>query len=332
MKDIKAVGLVSGGLDSILAAKIIKDLGVEVYSIYFAMPWCCGDEQRARKIAEDINIRFVVKQLDDDYMEMLKNPKYGYGQAFNPCIDCHTYMIVKAGEFMRQIGAEFVFTGEVVGQRPMSQRKHVIRSIEKNCGLEGRLLRPLSAKILDPTIPEKEGLIDRNKLLDITGRSRKTQLKMAEQYNIKGFSAPAGGCLLTEKHFGLRIKDMLDHGYSSFKEAITLRWGKYFRINDDFSAILGRNERENKLLVEYAGENDCILEFHELKGPTILLKGPSPSELILKLCAGLIQRYSKYKNSDAQVVDFYFLSNKAEIHQIKADILSDEQIKNMIIE
>src|SRR3989338_5493822 len=204
-KRVKAVGLISGGLDSALAAKVIKDLGAEVYGVYFAMPWGCCDKGKAQSTADQLGINFIVLQLDERYLEMVRNPKHGYGSALNPCVDCRIHMFSRAGQYMRSIEADFIFTGEVLGQRPMSQMHKSMKWIEEGTGLVGRLVRPLCAQLLEPTIPEKEGLIDRTKMLKISGRSRAEQLQLAERHEIKDYSPTGGGCLLTDTHFANRM-------------------------------------------------------------------------------------------------------------------------------
>jgi len=330
-KNIKAVGLMSGGLDSVLAAKIIKDLGIEVYAVSFAMPWQKGKSPRAENMSKKLGIHFNVFQLGDDYLEVLKNPQYGYGSAFNPCMDCHIFMIEKAAEYMKEIGAEFVFTGEVVGQRPNSQRKDCLIRIEKVISLEGRLLRPLSAKLLEPTVPESEGMVDRDKLFGLSGRSRKPQMQLAQQWGIEGYSTPAGGCLLTEKHFGRRMKDILHSGCRGLQDIVALQWGRYFRLNKDYIAILGRDKKENELLIQESHDDDYILEPEEFSGPTLLLKGPTPSPEVLQIAAGLVQRYSKERDLAPQKVNYWLSCDRDNANKVCAIKLDESKIKAMMV-
>ena len=330
-KPVKAVGLLSGGLDSILAAKIIKDLGVEVHGVYFAMPWGCCDKDKALGAASQLGIDCVVLQLDERYLEIVKSPKHGYGSAMNPCMDCRVHMFGRAGQYMRSIGADFVFTGEVLGQRPMSQMRHSMRLIEKESQLQGRLVRPLCAQHLDPTIPEQEGLIDRNKLLDLSGRTRRPQMDLAAQHQITDFLPPAGGCLLTDKNFARRMKDTLDHGYRTFRETIGLQWGRHFRYSNEFKIVLGRDEEENESLRSYAHIDDFILELPDKKGPTLILKGNNPDDELLGLCAGMVQQFSSYKDLPEKEVDCWKAGEPGEIRRIKALKIPDEQIEKMKI-
>ncbi len=326
---VKAVGLISGGLDSTLAVKIVKDLGVEVHGVYFSMPWGCCDKTAAQKTAELLGITFIVLQLDERYLEILKNPKHGYGTALNPCVDCRIHMFSRAARYMQSINADFIFTGEVLGQRPMSQMRRSMKWIEQETGMEGRLLRPLCAQLLKPTIPENEGLIDRNKLLCLSGRSRKDQIRLAEEFKITGYPAPAGGCLLTDRHFANRMKDTLEHGYRNFHETIALQWGRHFRLNDSFKATLGRDEKENESLKRYAHKDDCILEFTDKNGPTLILKGNNPTEDILSTAAGLVQRFSKHKDSKPAEVVCRRLSSENNALHVCAKIPDENRIKAM---
>jgi len=330
-KQMKAVGLLSGGLDSTLAVKIVKDLGVEVYGVYFAMPWGCCDKAKAQEAADRIGIKFIVLQLDERYLEIVKTPKHGYGSAMNPCVDCRIHMFTRAGQYMKHIGADFVFTGEVLGQRPMSQMRHSMKKIEIETGLRGRLLRPLCAQYLDPTIPEVEGLIERKKLLNMTGRSRRPQIQLAKDLNITEYNQPAGGCLLTDRKFANRMKDTLEHGYRNFRETIALQWGRHFRLNDSFKTILGRNADENESLLQYAHPDDTIMTLAEHEGPTLLLKGLNPPRDILEKAAGLIQQFSKFKDEQPQKIKYWSVKNDNNIQFIDAQILDRNFIDTIYI-
>ncbi len=330
-RNVKAVGLISGGLDSTLATKVVVDLGVDVYGVYFAMPWGCCDKAMATEAAHRIGIKFIVLQLDERYLKIVKSPKHGYGSAMNPCVDCRIHMFSRAAQYMRHIGADFLFTGEVLGQRPMSQKRHSMKWIEQESGLEGRLLRPLCAQLLEPTIPEQEGLIDRDKLLRMTGRSRKPQIQLAHNLNIKEYNQPAGGCLLTDHNFANRMRDTLDHGYRNFRETIALQWGRHFRINADYKAIVGRNAQENESLLHYAHRDDHVMVFAEKAGPTLLLKGNAPSDDILMTAAGLIQQFSKYKNEPPQKVKYWAVADQNVVYTIDAQKLDQAQVEHMYI-
>jgi tRNA-specific 2-thiouridylase len=330
-KTVKAVGLISGGLDSTLAAKIVKDLGVEVYGVYFSMPWGCCDKTKAYEAAIALGISFITLQLDERYLDVVKNPKHGYGSALNPCVDCRIHMFTRAAHYMREIGADFVFTGEVLGQRQMSQLKNSMRWIEQGSGLEGRLLRPLCAQLLPPTLAEQQGLIDREKLLALNGRSRKPQIELANQYEIKDFPQPAGGCLLTSPEFASRMKDTFKYGYRNFRETIALKWGRHFRINDQFKIILGRDEEENESLVRYAHPDDYILQMTATYGPIGILKGYNPPEDILKLAAGFMQKFSKSKTQTSIRVKYWNVKNRNDVFEIESVMPDEKALEEMKI-
>lgn len=327
---MKAVGLMSGGLDSTLAAKTINDLGIEVHAIFFCQPWIEKDPVKIRKLAQSINVHFHVIDLQQDYLDMLKNPQHGYGKAFNPCIDCHKFMVKKAGEFMREIGASFVFTGEVLGQRPMSQNKQALLLVEKGTGMEGYLLRPLCAKLMDETIPEQKGWVDRSKLLAISGRSRKEQLAMAEKFGIEGFAPTGGGCLITEKIFGAHTKDFLSWSYRNPQETVSLKWGRYFRLNEEYVAIVGRNQKENEMLSVYAHPDDHIVRLDDGAGPELLLKGNNPDEKMLALAGGIVQRYSKLRDEEPQKISYKRAPEEEFGRCVMAEKVSDDQLKTMM--
>ena len=318
--------MISGGLDSSLAAKLMKDLGVDVYGVYFAMPWGCCDKTKAIEVAQQIGINFIVLQLDERYLEIVRDPKHGYGTAMNPCRDCRIHMFSRAAQYMAHIGADFVFTGEVLGQRPMSQKMDSMRIIEEESGLKGKLLRPLSAQHLEPTEIELSGLIDRHKLLDLNGRGRRAQLDLAQQHGIP-FNQPAGGCALTDKNFARRMKDTLEHGYRNFRETIALKWGRHFRF-EQYKVILGRDQEENDALIRYAHQDDLIMQLCDNMGPTLILKGEAPSDELLAKAAGMIQLYSRHK--EKEFIDAYVWkkSDKNEKRLVRSVKTAEAEIES----
>ncbi|MDP3804786.1 MAG: hypothetical protein Q8Q87_04470, partial [Candidatus Omnitrophota bacterium] len=227
--DKKALALLSGGLDSILAAKLVLEQGIEVEAINFLTIFCTcthkGCQHAATQAAKTLNIPLKIFNITEEYLEVIKNPKHGYGSNMNPCIDCRIFIFKKAKDYMKEAGASFIVTGEVLGERPMSQRRDAILLIEKEAGLKGLILRPLSAKLFEPTIPEKEGIVDRAKLLDISGRSRKPQIVLAKKFAIFDYPCPAGGCLLTDPGFAKRMKDLLVHDALTLDNARLLKFG-----------------------------------------------------------------------------------------------------------
>jgi tRNA-uridine 2-sulfurtransferase len=271
-RSIRAVGLLSGGLDSILAARIILDQGISVYGVSFVTPFFGAE--KARKAARLLKIPLTVLDITEDHWTMFKQPKYGYGKGMNPCIECHILMVKKAGEWMAEKGADFLFTGEVLGQRPFSQTRPSLRAVEKGSGFPDRILRPLSALLLLETIPEREGLADRTRLLDISGRSRKRQMALAEGYGITEYPAPAGGCLLTDPIFSLRLKELLAHGQSpSMREVELLKTGRHFRLSPSTKIIIGRNKRENEFIEERILTEDPVARVMGYPGPMAVALG-----------------------------------------------------------
>ncbi|MCX5817665.1 MAG: hypothetical protein NTX75_15745 [Proteobacteria bacterium] len=295
----KAISLLSGGLDSLLATKLIMDQGIEMAALHFTSPFCnctkgnkgCG--LQAVRTASELNIKVTVKVKGLEYLEIVKMPKHGYGKNMNPCIDCRIFMLKETGKIMDEVGASFVVTGEVLGQRPMSQRRDAMRLIEKESGLEGLIVRPLSAKHFEPTLPEKEGILDREKLLDITGRTRKPQYNLADSYQLKEFSCPGGGCLLTDPIFAQKLKDLFAYSNSyTMKDVALLKIGRHFRLNEDTKLILGRNEDENKRLQAAASDGCTFLAPLEFKGPQGLLFGVLDYD-VMQTAGNLMAFYGK---------------------------------------
>jgi len=262
MKKARAISLISGGLDSILATWLILQQNIDVIGITFSTPFF--NLERAKRACEFLNIPLHIVDITEEYMDILKNPRFGYGKNMNPCIDCHAFMVKKAKELLKEFNAEFIITGEVLGERPMSQNKQSLKLVEKYSGTEDILLRPLSAKLLPPTKPEREGLVDREKLLDIKGRSRKVQLELAKKIGLKEIPTPAGGCLLTEPNFSRRLKDLLEHIKNMNRRDLELlKIGRHFRLDNNTKVIVGRNKEENEELMYLATEEDTILKAEE---------------------------------------------------------------------
>ena len=299
---IKAVGLVSGGLDSVLASQIIVDQGIEVIGLHMITPFSSGSartpggESMVLKQARTVGFRYYPLHLGEEYIELIKNPRWGYGSCMNPCIDCHIYFLQKAGEVMREEEALFVFTGEVLAQRPMSQKRPTLRMIEKRCGLEGYLLRPLSALRLEPTIPEKLGWVDRTGLLGLAGRSRKEQMALAEQYGIEDYQTPAGGCLLTDPRYSARLKDLFDHDISDINSIQLIKVGRQFRLDAHNKLIVGRNESDNRILANLALDTDVLLEAEGGGSPLSILRGGG-GDKIIRLSAAITRRYSRARKN-----------------------------------
>ena len=287
----KGVGLLSGGLDSTLAAIILQAQDVEVICVTFVTYFFGADP--GIKAGHTLGIPVHVLDIGQKHLEMLKNPVYGYGRQMNPCIDCHGLMLQEAGRFMAERGADFIFTGEVLGQRPMSQRREALRSVENLAGYPGRILRPLSARLLAPTIPEMEGLIDRDRLLDIHGRSRKRQMALAEAYGVTDYPQPGGGCVLTKEGFGKKLGALLKHfPAAAAREVELLKWGRHFILPEGSLCTIGRNETDNNRLESLAESTDVLLRVSDYPGPTGLLLPAPHFEKDLELAAMAVSAYS----------------------------------------
>jgi len=285
----RGLSLMSGGLDSQLAVRVLQNAGATVEAVCFSTPFF--DISAAKKAAAALGVRLHVIDFTDDEIGLIENPPHGFGGAMNPCIDCHALMIRRAGELMEKLGYDFVATGEVQGQRPMSQNKQSLGIVEKCSGLKGRLVRPMSAKLLEPTIPEQEGKIDREKLLDISGRGRERQIALAAEFGIVDYPSPAGGCKLTEDGFCRKLKDLKDHeGLANRRLVELLLVGRRFRLPDGTGVILGRDRDENAVLKREVG---VVLAPVNVPGPTALLPEVK-SEADLELAKALVCAYSKY--------------------------------------
>ena len=278
---IRAVGLLSGGLDSTLAAKVLIDQGIEVHAINFVSPFCnctpksmgCSAVEKAVEQLGNIPLKRMV--LGDEYLEIVKSPRHGRGRGLNPCLDCRAMKIRKAAVHMREIGASFLFTGEVLGQRPMSQHRRAMVIIDNDSGVGDLTLRPLSAIHFPPTLPEREGWVDRTKLLGIEGRSRKMQIALAREKRINDFPCPGGGCLLTDNHFAEKLTDYFSHcGTPSVKDIPLLKIGRHFRNDNGGKTIVARDEREG-LMIERLAPPAMHLYFPvNFSGPHILAEEP----------------------------------------------------------
>lgn len=295
----KCLALFSGGLDSILAVKLIEKQKIEVIGINFISPFFSS--KIARQAAKEINLKLEIVDIADEIIELVKKPKYGYGRNINPCIDCHILMFKVAKDFLKDFDASFIITGEVLGERPKSQNHRALKIIEMESGNAGFVLRPLSAKQLRPTIPEQEGIVNRDKLMGISGRSRKVQLALAKEYNLKNYSTPAGGCLLTDSAFAKRLGDAFIHGEDRLNDIILLKVGRHFRTFLNGRIVVGRNEQENKTLLELAEADDLIFEVKDSPSPITVLKGTKNSSSIEE-AAKLTARYSDADKGKVKVI------------------------------
>ena len=303
----KVVALLSGGLDSQLAVRMMQEQGFDVSAVAIKTPFCdfdcgrgCGFEIRER--ADDLDIDLKTVYLGDEYIEMLKKPKHGVGAGFNPCIDCRAMMFDAAKKHMKDIGAEFIISGEVLGQRPMSQYGRALRIIEKESDLKGKIVRPLSGRLLPPTDPEKDGLIKRENLGMIKGRTRRAQLDMAKKYGIENPPNAGGGCLLTEPAFGVKARDLFEHIETpSINDIDLLKIGRHFRLDEETKFVVGRNKRENDIINSIALQDDITLEARDHVGPISILRGKN-AKAHTEFAAAVTLRYSDAPNDQEGVV------------------------------
>jgi tRNA U34 2-thiouridine synthase MnmA/TrmU len=312
-KQRKAVALISGGLDSLLAAKVVMEQGVHVEGINFFTGFCVEghthairkkDQKKPKRnnalwVAEQLGIKLHIVDIVEEYKDVVINPKHGYGANLNPCLDCKVFMVHKAKEWMEQHGFDFIITGEVIGQRPMSQRKDTMPVVQQESGIEDRLLRPLCAKNLPETLPEREGWVNRDQLYDFSGRSRKPQMALAKQFGFTDYAQPAGGCcFLTDEQYSVKLADLWQHrGERRYEldDIMLLKVGRHIRPADNFKVIVAREEGEGKFLQGYRNLY-LSLKTTSHAGPLALIEG-EVSEADIELAARIIARYSQGRDA-----------------------------------
>ncbi len=311
-QSVKAIGLVSGGLDSALSVAVVARQGIDVLGLHVAIGFSAGVMQREiageplAGLLDELAARMTaafktpVRVIDrsTEYFGILLNPRYGYGANVNPCIDCHLFMIREAKTVMEREGARFVFTGEVLGQRPMSQNRRALELIDRECGLEGLLVRPLCAKHLSPTVPEREGWLDRERLLDIRGRSRARQIELAAELGVVGYQSPAGGCLLTDENYARKMLDWMRHAADSpltHEETLLFAVGRHFRLSPAVKIVVGRRRVENEYL-ERSWGSEWLVYPTDVPGPTVLVRGAATND-DLSIAASFVARYGDAKNA-----------------------------------
>ncbi|MCD6539351.1 MAG: hypothetical protein J7K37_01410 [Candidatus Omnitrophica bacterium] len=302
---VKAISLVSGGLDSLLATKLILEQGIKIEGIYFSSVFYSlkqSNSSISSLITRELEIPLKILDISSELLEVVKAPKYGYGKNLNPCLDCRILMLKKAYQYMKESRAKFLITGEVVGERPFSQRKGALSFIEKDSGLEGLILRPLSAKLLKPTLAEEKGWVDRSRLLDLKGKSRKAQFNLAKELRLKNYLTPAGGCLLTEIGFSQRMRDLLRYNPDfNLKEVRLLKIGRHFRLNSKAKLIIARNHEECESLKNLSEDGDLIFYPQDRKGPLGLGRGQFRKEDI-SLASAILARYTDNKTNSLRVI------------------------------
>ncbi len=296
----RGYSLLSGGLDSQLAICVLREQGLHIEGVVFSSPFFKIDA--AKRAAGQLGIRLHVVDFTSDILGLVKHPPHGFGSALNPCIDCHSLMIRRAGEMMRENGFDFVATGEVLNQRPMSQNRQSLGVVERGADLGGRLVRPLSALLLEPTLPEKEGIIDRGRLLGLNGRNRKPQIALAAKYGLTEYPSPAGGCMLTEKGFSRRLGDVRDHeGLDDLRLVKLLLHGRHFRLPGGAKCIAGRDSRDNQALKAAVMPGDVLVYTVNVPGPTLLLPGGA-SDADIDIACGICAEYGDHGDRAEVVV------------------------------
>lgn len=328
----RALAMVSGGLDSILAAKLIKDQGIEVIGVCFKSYFF--SEESAKKMTKQIDIPLEVVDFSKEHMNMVKDPKHGWGKNMNPCIDCHAMMMKYSGELLEKFNADFIITGEVLNQRPMSQNRQALNTVKRESGFADKILRPLCAKNLDETEMEKNGLVDREKLLDIMGRSRKPQMELAETFGIKEYPSPAGGCKLTEPNYALRLKEMLSLKENSEEnleenEIELLRFGRHFRVSNKAKVIAARTGAEGVEIKKYIDNKYIAFYASNFTGALVVLTGESTDEDI-ELAAKITARYSKGKDEETVKIKYGQYGKKFN-SEVAVKPITDEELQSFII-
>jgi len=335
----KAVALYSGGLDSILAIKIILEQNIDVIGIKFKTPFI--EDKPDTYTEKYLNIELIEEDISEELIKLILEPRHGFGKHINPCIDCRIAMFRKAGELMKQKKASFIISGEVLGQRPMTQNKASILKIGEESGYGQLIVRPLSALLLPETMPEKQKLVNRSQLMDIQGRSRKRQIALANSWGIKKYPAPAGGCKLTEPGFAKRMRDLLSKNSFDRKDIELLKVGRHFALNINVKLVVGRNERENKEILSLAQPEDFLLSSKNFRGPVSLLRGYLSkdnkakkiieSENILELSSRITARYCD-KASPEDIIDINIWNTGNKINQKRfVKSLSTKEVDNYII-
>lgn len=312
----KAVALISGGLDSLLAARLIQQQGIEVEGINFYTGFCVEghthairkkDQSKVKRnnalwVAEQLGIKLHIVDIVEEYKDVVINPKHGYGANLNPCLDCKIFMVQKAHKWIKENGFDFIITGEVIGQRPMSQRKKTMPVIAQESGADDLLLRPLCALNLEPTRPELEGWVDRNQLKSITGRSRKPQIELAQQFGFEDYAQPAGGCcFLTDENYAVRLQDLWDNRGSrqyELDDIMLLKVGRHIRPSDSYKLIIAREEGETRFLSGYKRQYQTIKTVSHA-GPLTVIEGDDLNQQQIELACAITARYSKGRDADS---------------------------------
>lgn len=325
MQQRKAIALFSGGLDSILTVKLMQQLGYTVYPVFFDAPYF--PTQKAIESAELNGIDLIVRDITPQHLTMIQNPRCGYGKHFNPCIDCHAMMFNLAGKMLAELGADFLVSGEVLGQRPMSQRRQALQTVANLSGFGDLLVRPLCQQLLPDTLPIREGWVDKNQLLGISGRSRKEQMVLAKELGITRFPAPGGGCLLTDRNYTLRLRDLIEYEQQNQEDLKLLRYGRHFRISPKLKLVMGRDNTENEIMWN-GYPTKIMLHAPDYQGPLGMLIGEPENEAELKLAACIVLSYVNKAPSETLM---FYGRNKQLDKSIMASKLDNELLNDYII-
>lgn len=348
MSKVRAISLFSGGLDSICATRLMMEQGVEVVAVKFVTPFfgyeILGDEEQYKnEVKQKYGIDVRVIDISDDYLQLLRNPAHGFGKYFNPCIDCKIFMLTRARDLLNELDCSFLFTGEVLGQRPMSQRRDTLNVIERDSGSRTILLRPLSARLMTETEAERQGLVDREKLLDFSGRGRSRQISLAKSYGITDFPAPAGGCILADPILSRRISRVysgefvVDQSMMNVVDILLMLVGRQFLLPGGGWFILGRDEKENMKLDHLREDGDIRMDIEERPGPTGLLRRAhtlygvkSTRDDDILRAAGLIVRYAK-KINGAFCGGHVVVEERDAHYTLEANPVPDDQFSDWMI-
>ncbi len=329
---MKAIVLYSGGLDSVLALGLIHRLGIEVQPLHLALPFQPSLPKKsgstmAENLFREFGLKLKTLALEEEFLRMVEHPRFGRGKQLNPCIDCRVLMLETCGAMLPEFKADFIVTGEVLGQRPMSQHRQALELIDRKSGLQGLVLRPLSARCLEPTIPELKGWVSREALLGISGRGRKEQLALAREWNIHGFDAPGGGCLLTDAGYVRKLRNLMKADMLNISNLRWIQYGRYFSLDQECKMMVARNERECELLAAQALDQDILLRPENTSGPTALIRGESGSEH-LDLAAAIVAYYCR---SGAQAEISVRRGSSREEKRVFREPLPESRLRSMLI-
>ncbi|MCI6153243.1 MAG: 7-cyano-7-deazaguanine synthase [Fusobacterium perfoetens] len=324
-KRVRALALFSGGLDSALAIKVVANQGIEVIALNFVSHFFGGKNEKAEAMAKQLGVKLEYVNFSKEHMDIMRDPVYGRGKNMNPCIDCHALMFKVAGELLEKYDAQFIISGEVLGQRPMSQNSQALEKVKALSNISDLIVRPLSAKKLPMSKPEREGLINREKLLDIEGRSRKPQMRLAEELGVKDYPMPGGGCLLTDPGYSKRLKLIEEDGllYEEYSSIFhILKTGRFFRLGEKKYLFVGRTKEDNDIIVNYKTFGSFFIRGKGVGGPYIIGYGDLNSEEI-QFAKDLFSRYCKFKGE--QPIEIFFNEQP-----MKVDVINREEVEEKI--